>query len=158
SQKSFSIMPDEVGIQDIVVETKTSEPSQEILGIGFGEPKEAEKTTEKISELTSEEFSESLSISEPEEVSEVSFSEVISEKGLFEETPYEEIEETIQEKTTKVEKAIESLSEQEKEDIRKVLLYLDKLLENLPDDKIKEFASSEYYDIYVKLFDKLNLK
>jgi len=42
--------------------------------------------------------------------------------------------------------------------LKKVLKYLDKLLESLPEDKVREFASSEYYDLYVRLFDKLNIK
>ncbi|MEN2998112.1 MAG: hypothetical protein ABDH28_03645 [Brevinematia bacterium] len=63
-----------------------------------------------------------------------------------------------EERVAKVEEAIEELSEEEKEDIKKVLLYLDRLLESLPEDKIKEFASSEYYDLYMRIFDKLNLR
>jgi pilus assembly protein FimV len=38
-----------------------------------------------------------------------------------------------------------------------VLVYLDQLLASLPEEKIEEFASSEYYDTYRKLFDELGL-
>jgi hypothetical protein len=34
---------------------------------------------------------------------------------------------------------------------------MDKLLEALPDEKIEEFAKSEYYDTYKKLFKELGL-
>ena len=44
-----------------------------------------------------------------------------------------------------------------KNEIRGVLSYLDKLLESLPDSKIDEFAHSEYFDTYKKLFEELGL-
>jgi hypothetical protein len=44
-----------------------------------------------------------------------------------------------------------------KGEIRSVLSYLDKLLESLPEDKIEEFARSEYFDTYKKLFEELGL-
>ncbi|MBU0928784.1 MAG: hypothetical protein KKA67_13630 [Spirochaetes bacterium] len=42
-------------------------------------------------------------------------------------------------------------------DVKSVLLYLDQLLASLPEEKIEEFASSEYYDTYKRLFDDLGL-
>lgn len=44
-----------------------------------------------------------------------------------------------------------------KGEIKGVLSYLDKLLESLPEDKIEEFARSEYFDTYKKLFEELGL-
>jgi pilus assembly protein FimV len=44
-----------------------------------------------------------------------------------------------------------------KKDIKSVLLYMDQLLENLPEDKIIEFANSEEFVTYKKLFSKLGL-
>ena len=44
-----------------------------------------------------------------------------------------------------------------KEELKTVLFYMDQLLEALPDDKIEEFAQSEYYDTYKKLFKELGL-
>lgn len=44
-----------------------------------------------------------------------------------------------------------------KHDVKSVLLYLDQLLASLPDEKIEEFASSEYYETYKRLFDDLGL-
>ncbi len=43
------------------------------------------------------------------------------------------------------------------EDLRKLLLYLDRLLESLPEDKIGEFANSEYFNLYRHVFEKLGL-
>jgi pilus assembly protein FimV len=44
-----------------------------------------------------------------------------------------------------------------KDEIRAVLKYMDHLLEALPEDKIQEFASSDYFVMYKKLFEELGL-
>ena len=44
-----------------------------------------------------------------------------------------------------------------KNEIKSVLSYMDKLLENLPEDKIAEFAQSEQFETYKKLFKELGL-
>ena len=44
-----------------------------------------------------------------------------------------------------------------KHELKTVLSYMDQLLESLPDDKIEEFARSEHYDTYKRLFKELGL-
>jgi|GEM_PF-1912558 len=44
-----------------------------------------------------------------------------------------------------------------KDELRAVLAYMDKLLSSLPDDKIQEFAESEHFEVYKKLFEELGL-
>jgi hypothetical protein len=44
-----------------------------------------------------------------------------------------------------------------KQELKTVLSYMDQLLESLPDEKIEEFAKSEYFDTYKKLFKELGL-
>ena len=44
-----------------------------------------------------------------------------------------------------------------KRDIKSVLLYMDQLLENLPEEKIMEFAKSDEFVTYKKLFSDLGL-
>jgi len=44
-----------------------------------------------------------------------------------------------------------------KSDLKDVLAYMDQLLESLPEDKIEEFAKSEHFDTYKKLFKELGL-
>ena len=51
----------------------------------------------------------------------------------------------------------EELPSHLKKELRTVLSYMDQLLESLPDEKIEEFAKSEYYDTYKKLFKELGL-
>lgn len=50
-----------------------------------------------------------------------------------------------------------SISKNLKSEIVSVLSYMDQLLENLPEDKITEFAKSEHFVTYKKLFDELGL-
>ncbi len=44
-----------------------------------------------------------------------------------------------------------------KDEIKSVLTYMDRLLESLPEEKITEFAQSEYFDRYKKLFNDLGI-
>jgi len=44
-----------------------------------------------------------------------------------------------------------------KTELKNVLSYMDHLLESLPEDKIEEFAQSEYFDKYKKIFKELGL-
>ena len=62
-------------------------------------------------------------------------------------------EETVQEATT-----MAALPEDLKSDIKSVLSYLDQLLESLPEEKIREFANSDYFGTYKRLFDELGLE
>ena len=51
----------------------------------------------------------------------------------------------------------EHLSSGMKSELKDVLSYMDHLLESLPEDKIKEFARSEHFETYKKLFKELGL-
>jgi hypothetical protein len=44
-----------------------------------------------------------------------------------------------------------------RQELRSVLSYMDQLLEALPEEKIEEFAKSEHFDTYKKLFEELGL-
>lgn len=44
-----------------------------------------------------------------------------------------------------------------KNEIKSVLSYMDQLLESLPEDKIEEFAKSEHFEVYKKLFEELGI-
>lgn len=52
------------------------------------------------------------------------------------------------------EKDMDGLSPEEK---KKVLSYLDNLLGNLPDDLIREFSKSNYFDLYKKMMKEIGL-
>lgn len=65
--------------------------------------------------------------------------------------------ESISEETTESNAEDRTLPDDIKSDIKSVLLYMDQLLENLPEDKIMEFAKSEQFVTYKKLFSELGL-
>jgi len=66
-------------------------------------------------------------------------------------------EESLAAKAEKVNGKEDGLSTEVKEEVKKVLSYMDHLLESLPEDKIEEFAKSEHFDTYKKLFKDLGL-
>ena len=51
----------------------------------------------------------------------------------------------------------EEISSNLKQELKTILSYMDQLLESLPEEKIEEFAKSEYFDTYKKLFEELGL-
>ncbi len=51
-----------------------------------------------------------------------------------------------------------SLPSDLRDEIRSVLKYMDQLLESLPEEKIEEFARSEHFDVYKRLFEELGLE
>jgi len=52
---------------------------------------------------------------------------------------------------------VNSLPVELKEEIKSVLSYMDQLLESLPEEKIEEFARSEHFEVYKKLFEELGI-
>ena len=84
------------------------------------------------------------------------------------EAPVEEAAEPVAEENAETESGVDSMrvkaeqfadADQKdlKEEIKSVLLYMDQLLENLPDEKIEEFAQSSYFETYKKLFKELGI-
>ncbi len=47
-------------------------------------------------------------------------------------------------------------SHESAKDLKKLLEYLNDLLERLPEDAIKKFSESEYYDLYKKLLKDMD--
>lgn len=66
-------------------------------------------------------------------------------------------ENTAETETSEPNHDTKQLPEDLKNDVKSVLLYMDQLLENLPEDKIMEFAKSEQFTTYKKLFSELGL-
>ncbi|MDR2618764.1 MAG: hypothetical protein LBC62_07830 [Treponema sp.] len=70
------------------------------------------------------------------------------------------IEETVVEEIPEKDNSVsgpEGIPQHLKQELRTVLSYMDHLLESLPDEKIEEFARSDYFDTYKKLFKELGL-
>lgn len=56
-----------------------------------------------------------------------------------------------------IERFVESMPEGKRDVMRKLLRYLDGLFEKLPEDVIKNFARSEYFDLYSKVMNDLGV-
>ena len=85
-----------------------------------------------------------------EEVTEESAEEVVADEPIAE-TEAEDAVEVVEEPKTN------NLPDDLKQDIKSVLSYMDQLLDNLPEEKIAEFARSEHFELYKKLFTEFGL-
>lgn len=160
-----------------LLETKDSENESENASDSFDEdPFELSAVEPSISETLTDEKLDYLSKT-PEEAEQNVNSEEVLELPESEETENAKENEAAEEvETKKTEATQENISEPEelsseepetkeskdisddlKTEIKSVLSYMDQLLENLPENKIAEFAQSEQFDTYKKLFKELGL-
>jgi hypothetical protein len=166
---------DEPDLSSEIQDNPLEEPSLEDLSINLDisdlDSEETEEHPEEISygETTTDE----LNILEPEHDVEpagdlslleddLEVLEAEDDTGILTEeigTLAEEVEaeESITEKTPSETKDDPEIPFQLKQELKTVLSYMDKLLEALPEEKIKEFAHSKYYNTYKKLFKELGL-
>lgn len=134
------------------------------------EPSIAETLTEeKLDYLTSTPEENSLAqktedktvepLEETSELEDFNFEEETQNENLTSvETEESKEENPATAETDEVEKTENNeLSGDLKTEIKSVLSYMDQLLENLPEDKIAEFAQSQQFDTYKKLFKELGL-
>ena len=160
-----------------LLETKDSENEGKNSSDSFDEdPFELSAVEPSISETLTDEKLDYLSKT-PEEAEQNVNSEEVLELPKSEETENAKENESAEEvETEKTEATQENISEPEelsseepetkeskdisddlKTEIKSVLSYMDQLLENLPENKIAEFAQSEQFDTYKKLFKELGL-
>ena len=105
-----------------------------------------ENTAEPIVVEPLPEDAEETSVNEP------TITETLSDENAVEEASPDENEKTQIDQTQQT-----SIPKNLKEEVISVLSYMDQLLENLPEEKITEFAKSEHFATYKKLFDELGL-
>ena len=70
--------------------------------------------------------------------------------------PSKQQETLLQAATRKREQTV-SIPLELKNEIKSVLAYMDQLLEALPEQKIEEFAKSDYFETYKHLFEELGI-
>ena len=56
-----------------------------------------------------------------------------------------------------VDRFVREFPDEQQTDIKKLLKYLDGLFEKLPEDVVKKFASSEYFDLYVNVLHEIGV-
>ncbi|MGP1473842.1 MAG: hypothetical protein ACTTJ1_00395 [Treponema sp.] len=142
--------------EDIVEPVEETSVSEEVENIEDDDDKTEEDpavTTNGSSDpLFDEIMAEEPSISETlskESVDYLAEEEIVKDNPQTQENPSEESDEETPEST--------DIPSDLKSDIKSVLLYMDQLLENLPEEKIMEFAKSEQFVTYKKLFAELGL-
>ncbi len=47
--------------------------------------------------------------------------------------------------------------DEKQDDLKKLMKYLDGLFEKLPEDVVRNFADSEYFDIYVNVLNDMGV-
>jgi hypothetical protein len=103
---------------------------------------------------------EKLAAEEAFDLAELPELEVVEPEDLEELEELEPVEAAEPEKTAASEPAEPSdktLPSDFRKELKSVLQYMDHLLESLPESKIEEFAQSEYYETYKKVFEELGL-
>lgn len=122
----------------------------------FVEELSVEEDTSAIGEIA---LHHEESLDEPAEILDVTDLEPIetgpagSEPGMLDEPESLLVEDLEPEEPAKP----EPIPNRVKDEVRSVLKYLDKLLESLPEEKIEEFAKSEHFETYKRLFEELGL-
>ncbi|QJR21572.1 hypothetical protein BREVNS_0822 [Brevinematales bacterium NS] len=139
---------EEIKQQDLNQLIEIAEPDVESLENETESLLGAEETLPPLEEAETVEVSlADLGVTANEEISEPIVSEAYMEAPVAEEMDRRQVIET----------NLDTLSGTTREELRKVIQYLDNLLADLPEEKIKEFAQSEYYDLYMKIMEKLGL-
>lgn len=139
---------EEIKQQDLNQLIEIAEPDVESLENETESLLGGEETLPPLEEAETVEVSlADLGVTANEEVSEPIVSEAYMEAPVAEEMDRRQVIET----------NLDTLSGTTREELRKVIQYLDNLLADLPEEKIKEFAQSEYYDLYMKIMEKLGL-
>ncbi len=117
------------------------------------------RLTEEEESILTEDIDLEAESAEDEEIVSVSGEDL--ERLSEEEPALKEPEELEKEVTTETEESGRDEMVIDKtlyNDITVILQYMDNLLGELPDEKIKEFSKSKYFSLYKEVFEKLNLE
>lgn len=102
-------------------------------------------------------FEESMTAEAPV-VEEPVFEKSVAEEFLSEEPVLEAaVVESAEESSDQGGAEVAALPVDLKNEIKSVLSYMDQLLESLPEEKIEEFARSDQFEVYKKLFEELGI-
>jgi hypothetical protein len=153
-----SVSSEPVETEPSVVDMGLEEPGLEnslISDEEVNEPESTEtvETTEEINDTeTSKQELDNLLAPE------IPIEESLTEANLSYLTSDPELNNAVSEETQEsADKAYSSIPNELQKEIKSVLSYMDQLLENLPEEKIAEFAQSEQFETYKKLFNELGL-
>jgi len=164
--ESIDTLTDEVDLEALAAEAEELEdnvpaaPSVDDLDLGDLESvneEEAPAAEAPVAEAAPEEIEIAFEEGSDKELEKAE--ELESLESLEQVLDAEEVldEATAESEATPAAAANADIPDNLKDEIRTVLKYMDHLLEALPDEKIQEFASSDYFVMYKKLFEDLGL-
>jgi uncharacterized protein YihD (DUF1040 family) len=154
---------EEPSIEDIHIDLETEEvlhieDQEESIPETLPSFEELEEMPAPIQEESFEEVLPEGFVVEPEEAEPFEQSQAPAEEEMLEEVPEaEEIVQLEQKESAALSQEKTAVSPDLTQEIKAVLSYMDQLLESLPEEKIEEFAKSEYFETYKKLFEELGL-
>lgn len=139
--------------EDENLETGISEEPVRTVFDDWQNPNEDEASFEEPEQGLSEDDT----IEEPLVVEDNVFDQPEPNDSIVDIAPQDDSMEEIPDSTPSAGSSVSSIPEDMKQEIKSVLSYMDQLLESLPEDKIEEFARSEQFATYKKLFNELGL-
>lgn len=144
----------EIADDSVIIDTDEAENDELAEAGTFAEPEETPVETVFEGEQWDEPVTETEGTAETaaDEVAE----QPVEEPAAETEPAEPENKESIYDKANAIAEK-EPMNTDLKDEIKSVLVYMDQLLENLPDEKIEEFAKSSYFETYKKLFKELGL-
>ncbi|MBO7637789.1 MAG: hypothetical protein J6S91_02325, partial [Treponema sp.] len=145
--------PNSQAQEDENIETGISEEPVRTVFDDWQNPNEDEGSFEEPGQGLSEDDT----IEEPLVVEDNAFDQPEASDSIVDIAPQDDAMEEIQDSAPSSGSSISSIPEDMKQEIKSVLSYMDQLLESLPEDKIEEFARSEQFATYKKLFNELGL-
>ena len=155
NQWEAPVIDETMGFADTTTEELTEEVSES--GVFADDPLIIEEPVDTITSAE-EELLEELAVIpviDDELPAETLVEETLDEEPVGEDVV--ELTEATAEEPVKKESKISDIPDDLKQDIKSVLSYMDQLLDSLPEDKIAEFARSEHFELYKKLFTELGL-
>ncbi|MFW6233851.1 MAG: hypothetical protein ACOC4I_00540 [Spirochaetota bacterium] len=134
---------------ELTIEDDTDEESETNEEIDALANMDIESELADIDELTDEEDTSTDFMTESDDS---------APEGNDLQEPEPEIEAPVSELSEENTRNVDDIPSDIREEIRAVLTYMDQLLESLPEEKIKEFAESEHFEVYKRLFEELDLE
>ena len=155
-EDTISLTPEE--LEDIVSNQDIQTISNELKSELEQETTEIEQT----SELDNIEIPEPIFESDTEETISLTDDELKNIVGELEETeditvPEPEVYDLKQERREQLTDDLEKETGIKKEELKKIIAYLDSLFDKLPEDAIREFSRSEYFNLYKKVIESLGI-
>ncbi|MDH5656270.1 MAG: hypothetical protein OEZ34_10200 [Spirochaetia bacterium] len=155
----IALTPEELGN----IESDVDTTSQETAAIPVDDSAEEASDTVSQPSIFDEEdegpiaFDESEMASILENVTEEEASEAVLPSEASADMPYSVDLDELETESAPAETPSSEAVDVKKEDLKKMMGYLDSLFGELPDDSVREFSNSEYFELYKKIMDELDL-